>query len=75
MLAAEARIQALLEQQGDENWADIRTEMGHAMESGCGIYREAKTMQETIDKLTELKERYKKISIKDKGKVFNTDLL
>ncbi|MGR5150241.1 succinate dehydrogenase/fumarate reductase flavoprotein subunit, partial [Photobacterium alginatilyticum] len=26
-------------------------------------------------KLAELRERYKKISIKDKGKVFNTDLL
>jgi fumarate reductase flavoprotein subunit len=73
--AAQARIQALLEQEGDENWADIRTEMGHSMESGCGIYREEKLMQETIDKLAELKERYKKISIKDKGKVFNTDLL
>ncbi|PWI33137.1 fumarate reductase (quinol) flavoprotein subunit [Vibrio albus] len=73
--AAEARVQALLDQEGDENWADIRTEMGHSMESGCGIYREEKTMQETIDKLAELKERYKKISIKDKGKVFNTDLL
>ncbi len=73
--AAEARIQALLEQEGDENWADIRTEMGHSMESGCGIYREENSMQETINKLAELKERYKKISIKDKGKVFNTDLL
>jgi fumarate reductase flavoprotein subunit len=73
--AVQARVQALLEQEGDENWADIRTEMGHSMESGCGIYREEKLMQETIDKLAELKERYKKISIKDKGKVFNTDLL
>jgi fumarate reductase flavoprotein subunit len=73
--AVEARIQALLNQEGDENWADIRTEMGHTMEAGCGIYRQEDLMQETIDKLTELKERYKKISIKDKGKVFNTDLL
>ncbi len=69
------RIDALMAQEGDENWADIRTEMGHSMESGCGIYRTESEMQETIDKLTELKQRYKKISIKDKGKVFNTDLL
>ena len=49
--------------------------MGHSMEAGCGIYRREDLMQATIDKLTELKDRYKRISIKDKGKVFNTDLL
>lgn len=71
----QARIDALMAQEGDENWATIRTEMGHSMEAGCGIYRKEHEMQDTIDKLAELKERYKKISIKDKGKVFNTDLL
>ncbi|GAM65110.1 succinate dehydrogenase flavoprotein [Vibrio ishigakensis] len=73
--AVDARIQSLLGQEGDENWSEIRTEMGKTMEAGCGIYRREDLMQETMDKLTELKERYKKISIKDKGKVFNTDLL
>lgn len=73
--AVNARIQALLSQEGDEDWASIRTEMGHTMEAGCGIYRQADLMQTTIDKLAELKERYKRIKIKDKGKVFNTDLL
>lgn len=73
--AVDARIQSLLGQEGDENWSEIRTEMGKTMEAGCGIYRREDLMQETMDKLTELKERYKNISIKDKGKVFNTDLL
>lgn len=71
----EARIQALLDNDGTESWSDIRTEMGHTMEAGCGIYRKEDLMQATIDKLTELKARYKKVGIKDKGKVFNTDLL
>ncbi|MGL5291264.1 MAG: fumarate reductase (quinol) flavoprotein subunit [Vibrionaceae bacterium] len=73
--AVEKRISDLLAQEGEENWADIRTEMGHAMESGCGIYRSEELMQATIDKLAELKERFKRVKIKDKGKVFNTDLL
>ncbi|MGF1874382.1 fumarate reductase (quinol) flavoprotein subunit [Photobacterium frigidiphilum] len=73
--AVQARIDALMSQEGDESWSDIRTEMGHSMEAGCGIYREESLMQATVDKLAELRERYKKISIKDKGKVFNTDLL
>ncbi len=75
VVTIEQRIDDLLAQEGDENWADIRTEMGHSMEAGCGIYREEELMQNTVDKLAELKERYKNISIKDKGKVFNTDLL
>ncbi|MHA2939307.1 fumarate reductase (quinol) flavoprotein subunit [Vibrio sp. RC27] len=74
MAQVETRINNLLAQEGDENWAEIRTEMGHSMEAGCGIYRQEDLMQQTIDKITELKQRYKNISIKDKGKVFNTDL-
>ncbi len=73
--AVEAKIHTLMNQDGDENWADIRTEMGHTMEAGCGIYRREDLIQASIKKLTELKARYKRIHIKDKGKVFNTDLL
>ncbi|MGF1687798.1 fumarate reductase (quinol) flavoprotein subunit [Photobacterium japonica] len=73
--AVQARIDALLAQEGDENWSDIRTEMGHSMEAGCGIYRQQDLMEATVEKLAELRKRFKNISIKDKGKVFNTDLL
>ena len=40
----------------------------------CGIFRNEKELKECIAKIKELKERYKNISIQDKGKVFNTDL-
>lgn len=73
--AVEARLDALLAQKGTENWSDVRTEMCKSMESGCGIYRDEAGMQATIDKLAELRLRYKNIQITDKGKVFNTDLL
>ncbi|WP_375055782.1 fumarate reductase (quinol) flavoprotein subunit [Zobellella sp. DQSA1] len=79
-IAAEAsRVQdwlrALQRRQGDQNWADIRNELGQTMEEGCGIYRSEELMQATIDKIAELKERYRHIAIRDQGKVFNTDLL
>lgn len=70
-----AHIDQLLSNQGEENWADIRRELGETMEAGCGIYRREDLMQATIDKITELKARYQNISIQDKGSVFNTDLL
>ena len=71
----ENRLSALMQQEGDENWATLRDEMGLAMEEGCGIYRTTELMQKTIDKLAELKERFKRVKIHDTSNVFNTDLL
>ena len=75
---AEALIKqhlSLLDIDGTENPADIRNELGMSMEAGVGIYRTEELMQGTIDKINELKARYKKIKINDKSSVFNTDLL
>lgn len=69
------RTEALLHSNGTEKMADIRQEMGDSMEEGVGIYRTKESMQKTIDKLTELKERYKNIKISDKSSVFNTEFL
>ena len=71
----ENRLSALMQQEGNENWATLRDEMGLAMEEGCGIYRTTELMQKTIDKLAELKERFKRVKIHDTSSVFNTDLL
>ena len=71
----ENRLSALMQQEGDENWATLRDEMGLAMEEGCGIYRTTELMQKTIDKLAELKERFKRVKTHDTSSVFNTDLL
>jgi len=70
-----ARTEALLHSEGTEKMADIRLEMGDCMEEGVGIYRTKESMQKTIDKLAELKQRYKNIKITDKSSVFNTEFL
>ncbi|MBZ4275460.1 hypothetical protein LAN30_22950, partial [Mycobacterium tuberculosis] len=56
----EQRLKDLVNQEGNENWAKIRDEMGLSMEEGCGIYRTPELMQKTIDKLAELQERFKR---------------
>ena len=71
----ENNLKALMNQKGSENWAKLRDEMGEAMEEGCGIYRTPELMQKTIDKLAELKERFRRVEITDRSSVFNTDLL
>lgn len=68
-------LHALAQQEGDENWATIRDELGMSMEEGCGIYRTEELMQKTVDKIAELKERFKRVKITDSSSVFNTDLL
>ena len=58
-----------------ERIATLRTAMAKAMESGCGIYRKAETMQATIDTMAELKERYRSVQLDDHSKAFNTEWL
>ena len=65
----------LFAQEGTESWSEIRDEMGQAMEEGCGIYRTQESMQQAVDKIAELKERYKRIHVSDRSSVFNTNLL
>ncbi|KMW74151.1 fumarate reductase [Photorhabdus luminescens subsp. luminescens] len=70
-----ARLNNLLKQEGAESWSKIRDEMGISMEEGCGIYRTPELMLKTIDKIAELKDRFKRVKITDNTNVFNTDLL
>jgi len=72
--AVEAGALALLTQKGSgEHHAALRAEMGASMEKGCGIYRLGTEMQETCDKLAELRQRYAGITLQDKSRAWNTD--
>jgi fumarate reductase flavoprotein subunit len=74
--AAEQRVLALKTKTGGtERMSTIRKEMVKSMEDGCGIYRLEETMQNTCDKLGELRERFKNINLDDKTDVWNTDWL
>jgi succinate dehydrogenase / fumarate reductase, flavoprotein subunit len=74
----EAQFAALLEGGGGskgESAARIREEMQDTMQDNVGIFREAEGMEEARVKLAELRERYSQVTVMDKGKRFNTDLL
>lgn len=70
-----AALDLLLNSKGDEKLGDLRTELIDAMEKGVGIYREEHLMQEAIDKLAELTQRYKNLGIDDTSMTFNTEWL
>jgi len=59
---------------GSERLVAIRTEMTAAMEEGIGIYRDQTTIQATCDKLAELRERFKDVTLDDHSLSFNTEL-
>ncbi len=59
---------------GKEKIAAIREGMQSAMEQGTGIYRDEAGMQKTCDALRELRERFKDVTVEDKGEIFNTEV-
>jgi succinate dehydrogenase / fumarate reductase flavoprotein subunit len=69
------RIDGLLARNGPENHADIRNEMKETMFLKVGIFRSKSLMEEAHAKIKELKERYRNITIQNKGKSYNLDLI
>ena len=59
---------------GTERVATLRDEMRKTMESGAGIYRSAASLNETCDKLAELRDRFAHVQLDDRSLTFNTEL-
>jgi len=73
---AREQLEALRSRQsGRERAADIRRELQDVMMDYVGVFREEEGIEQAIDKLKELQERYQQISVDDKGRRFNTDVL
>ncbi|WP_456401396.1 succinate dehydrogenase flavoprotein subunit [Persephonella sp.] len=72
---AKKEVEELLKKESKENINDIRIEMAQTMWDKVGIFREEKPMLEAIEKIKELKERYKNLAPGDSGKLFNTALI
>jgi fumarate reductase flavoprotein subunit len=71
-----ARVEALRgRQKGGEKLSHIRQALNDATESGCGVYREQSSMDETVRNIASLKGRYADIGLQDSSKVFNTELI
>ncbi|MFQ5657431.1 MAG: fumarate reductase (quinol) flavoprotein subunit [Candidatus Methylomirabilales bacterium] len=60
---------------GTERVATLRTEMQQAMGSGAGIYRDEGGLRAAADKIGQLKERSCNLSLDDRSRTFNTELV
>jgi len=74
-LESQAHIRELFSRtDGNESMSGLRKEMMETMEKNVGIYRHEAGLQEAVDAIAALRERYGKVILNDKSNVFNTDL-
>ena len=60
---------------GREKVGALRKEMQRTMMDNASVFRTEELLGGQIEKLDELKERYKQIGVEDKGEQFNTELM
>jgi fumarate reductase flavoprotein subunit len=58
---------------GSERIAQLREEMQAAMESGAGIYRDAKGLEAAAGRISEIQERFANAALDDHSLTFNTE--
>lgn len=65
----------LLSDHGNERVADIRTELQYTMDMNAAVFRTEDTLKQALTDIHALKDRYTRITVQDKGKRYNSDLL
>ncbi len=69
------QVERLRTSTGTERVSVLRKELQETMDANVMVFRTEQTIKTAVEKIAELRERYKNVSIQDKGKRFNTDLL
>ena len=71
----ENQIESLRSAEGTEKVGALRAELQEVMDADMQVFRSEETIRRAIDKIDELRERYKNVAVQDKGKRYNLDLL
>ncbi|MFF4586930.1 succinate dehydrogenase flavoprotein subunit [Streptomyces sp. NPDC001388] len=69
------QVERLRTSTGTERVSVLRRELQETMDANVMVFRTEQTIKTAVEKIAELRERYRNVSIQDKGKRFNTDLL
>jgi fumarate reductase flavoprotein subunit len=59
---------------GTERLSEIRGELGRSMDENVGVFRTGDGLKAQAKKIEKLRDRYSKLKIEDRSKVFNTEL-
>jgi succinate dehydrogenase / fumarate reductase flavoprotein subunit len=71
----QALLERMLAHTGSNNVADLRAEMQTLMMDDVGVFRTEEGIQRALTRVRELQECAQDITVMDKGKRFNTDIL
>ncbi|MEJ2008077.1 MAG: succinate dehydrogenase flavoprotein subunit [Acidobacteriota bacterium] len=72
---AREAIDLLLNGKGSERAADIRETLQNEMMEKASVFRDAGTLTAMREKLQEIRDRYSRVKIEDRGTKYNTQLL
>ena len=69
-------IQRLLDNESNgDMFGKLRLELGQTMDDHLAVFRDQAGMETSLQKIRELKERFNRVTVSDKGKTFNTNLI
>jgi succinate dehydrogenase / fumarate reductase flavoprotein subunit len=70
-----AMVSSLLDSSGTERVATIRAELQNTMDFNAQVYRTDESLKQAEADIAALKQRYAQVSVTDKGRRYNSDLL
>ncbi|MGR3323108.1 MAG: succinate dehydrogenase flavoprotein subunit [Pseudooceanicola sp.] len=69
------RFDGLRNAKGSIPTAELRLEMQHTMQSDAAVFREAKTLEQGVEKMTAIAAKIDDLSVTDRSLVWNSDLM
>jgi succinate dehydrogenase / fumarate reductase flavoprotein subunit len=70
-----AMLEGIRERSGGERVAVLRTALQETMDRNAQVFRTEATLKQALSDIQALQQRYASVSVQDKGRRFNTDLL
>ncbi len=74
LLEAGHRVAIILNRRKGEKVSVLRDELAGIMNEKAGVFRDETGLKEALNKVYEIKDRYKNVVIEDKSDMFNTEL-
>ncbi len=71
----EAELETIRTRPDGERVADIRRALQETMDTNAQVFRTAESLAQALEDLRDLRARYEVVSVQDKTRTFNTDLL
>ncbi|GAB3535502.1 succinate dehydrogenase flavoprotein subunit [Arthrobacter tecti] len=75
LVETERLLDTMRSSEGGERVAQIRQELQDIMDANVQVFRTEQTLKEALEVIDKLEERYTRVTVQDKGRRFNLDLL